>query len=213
MFNSSPLRNLAGRYPLVGPALWILSLQYLITQLVVAIGWQTPYSILKNTISDLGNTVCGAYDGRQVCSPLHPLMNVSFVVLGMTMLVGAVLIYQEFRKNIGSTIGFTFMILAGLGTILVGLSPENNASDLHFLGAMLPFVIGNIGMVVLGASLKLPRWWRIYSVLSGLMSLAALLLFVTHNYLGIGIGGMERIAAYPQTIWLIVTGIYLSRNH
>jgi hypothetical protein len=34
--------------------------------------------------------------------------------------------------------------------------------------------------------------------------------FASSHYLGLGEGGMERIVAYPQTLWLIFFGTYLS---
>jgi hypothetical membrane protein len=213
MFGSRRMRIFVDRYPLVGPALWILSIQYFIVQLIVASQWTSPaYSLAINTISDLGNTVCGPYGGRYVCSPLNPLMNASFIILGLTMFQGAALIYYEFRRNVGSLIGFSFMALAGFGTLIVGLFPENTISQLHFLGALLPFLIGNIGIVILGISLNTPKWLRIFSVIAGSVSVIALGFFITHTYLGLGIGGMERIVAYPQTVWLIVFGLYISKN-
>lgn len=174
--------------------------------------WQIHYSLLRNTISDLGNTVCSVYDKRFVCSPVHGIMNASFIILGITMVIGSVLIYGQFRKHATNRVGFSFMSLAGLGTILVGLFPENSIRLLHLTGALLPFLLGNIGIILLGLSLDIPRNLRYYSIISGAIALAALALFVTHNYLGLGIGGMERIAAYPQTMWLIVFGIYASRQ-
>lgn len=206
------VRVFVDRFPLVGPALWVLSIQYLLTQWFVASKWPYPYSWLNNTISDLGNTVCGPYGGRQVCSPHYTLMNASFILLGITMFLGAMLIYHEFKKSLGSLIGFTFMALAGFGTLLVGVFPENTIGGLHFLGAMLPFLLGNIGIIILGLVLEIPKWLRLFSILAGVITLSALALFVSHTYLGIGIGGMERLAAYPQTIWLIVFGIYISKN-
>jgi hypothetical membrane protein len=207
------MRVFANKHPLVGPALWILSIQYFIIQLIVATHWQTPpYNWLQNTISDLGNTACAVYGGRDVCSPLNPLMNASFIILGLTMLLGAMLVYQGFRKSTASRVGFTFMALAGFGTVLVGLFPENTIAPLHGLGASLPFLIGNIGIIILGISLDLPKWLRVYSLISGVISLTALILFITGTYLGFGIGGIERIVAYPQTLWLIVFGIYISRS-
>lgn len=104
------------------------------------------------------------------------------------------------------------MALAGFGTLLVGLFPENTIGGLHYLGAMLPFLIGNIGVIILGLALNVPKWLKIYSVLTGVVTLTALVLFVTHSYFGLGIGGMERLASYPQTLWLIVFGIFVSRD-
>jgi hypothetical membrane protein len=200
------------RFPLVGPAFWILSVQYFIIQLYVAAAWLKPYSWLHNTISDLGNTVCGPYGGRAICSPRHNLMNASFIVLGVTMFQGAMLLYYEFRRQPGNIIGFTSMTLAGFGTILVGLFPENSIGSLHYLGALLPFFVGNLGILILGFSLDAPRWLRLYSVITGIVTLIALAFFVTHTYLGLGIGGLERLTGYPQTIWLIIFGIYISAN-
>jgi hypothetical protein len=37
-------------------------------------------------------------------------------------------------------------------------------------------------------------------------------LFAGHVYLGLGAGATERIAAYPETIWLIGFGGYLLRT-
>ena len=201
------------RHPLVGPLFWITSAQYFITQLAVAGQWTQSYSIAHNTISDLGNTICGVYDSRYVCSPAHAWMDASFIVLGLTMMAGSGLIYQEFRERRGSAPGFSGMALAGFGTVLVGLFPENTIGSLHFFGALLPFLIGNLAMIILGASLSLPRVLKLYTILSGAVSLIALVGFETHTYIGLGSGGMERIVAYPQTLWLIVFGLYMSRNH
>lgn len=213
MGGSKKIETFTDRYPLVGPAFWIASIQFFITQLIVAMAWATHYSTLQNTISDLGNTACGAYSDRYACSPLHTWMNASFITLGITMAIGSVLIYHEFKKTWGSAIGFGFMALAGIGTVLVGLFPENTVSFVHVSGAFLIFFIGNLALLILGLSLDISRPFRIYTLLSGVISLGASLLFVTHSYLGIGIGGMERLAAHPQTIWLTVFGIYMSRNH
>jgi hypothetical membrane protein len=105
------------------------------------------------------------------------------------------------------------MALAGAGTLLVGLFPENTVHILHEIGALLPFLIGNFGLLVLGFSLDIPKTLRYYSLLSGFISLIGLVFFLTRHYLGLGIGGMERVTAYPQTMWLIVFGLYISSNH
>lgn len=210
---SVAIRSFIEKYPFVGPAFWIVSIQYYISQFVVAAAWVRPYSYLHNTISDLGNTACGVYDNRSVCSPLHSLMNASFITLGITMIIGGLLIYQEFKRTEASLIGFGSMIIAGIGTLIVGLFPENSIGVLHQFGALLPFLVGNAGMVVLGTTLDIPKWLRYYTIISGSVSLVALFFFSFHIYLGIGVGGMERLIAHPQTIWLIVFGAYISSNH
>ena len=188
---------------------WVLGIQYFITQIVVASAWATPFSLAHNTISDLGNTACGYYGGMQVCSPQHSWMNVSFILLGMTQAGGAILLYKATNHPFKVKLGLISMILAGVGTTLVGLFPENTIAVMHILGATLPFLVGNIGLVLLGLNLKMPKKLRIYTTASGLIALVGLILYMTRIYVGIGIGGMERLVAYPQTIWLVVFGIYL----
>lgn len=200
------------RYALIGPLLWASSIQYFIVQIVAAHAWHTSYNLMQNPISDLGNTSCAEYRKRMVCSPQHGFMNFSFVVLGLTMAVGAVLVCRLFERTNARSLGFALLMLAGAGTMLVGLFPENTVSSLHILGAALPFLLGNIGLILLGLVLPLPRFLRWLSIFFGSMALLALVFFMTNQYLGLGIGGMERIVAYPQTIWLIVIGFYLLRN-
>lgn len=192
------------------PILWILSVQYFVVQIIVANSWATPFSVQNNPISDLGNTVCGEYSGRYVCSPMHDLMNISFVVLGLTMIWGSLLFVRQYSEEPWIKFGLYLLALSGLGTILVGLYPENTIASLHVIGASLPFLLGNIALIILGLNLDIPKALRVYTIASGSIALVALALFLSGSYLGLGHGGMERLVAYPQTIWMIVYGIYLS---
>jgi hypothetical membrane protein len=199
------------KYPLLGPLIWALSVQTLVVQFVVAQAWPQPYSWLHNLISDLGNSACGPFGTRYVCSPQNGLMNASFMLLGLTMAVGALLVYQEFQRSRTSLVGFSVMAIAGFGTILVGAFPENTIFFLHGLGAFLALGLGNASIVILALGLKGVRQdFRVYTLLSGLISLAAMVLFVLGIYLGVGPGGMERVVSYPQTIWLTLFGLYMT---
>lgn len=192
----------------IGSLLWVSSIQYFIIQIIVAAAYASDFSLATNTISDLGNTVCGPYGDRYVCSPLNLLMNVSFIVLGFTQLLGSVLLFYVTAKSKQSFLGIGSMVLAGTGTLMVGAFPENTVGYMHAAGAALPFVFGNVSMLLLGNQLKLPGWLKYYSYLSGTVGLSALVLFVTQTYVGIGHGGLERVVAYPQTVWMIVVGVY-----
>ncbi len=202
------------RYRWLGPLIWFFSIEYFVIQLIVAMYWKSPhYNWGFNTISDLGNTVCGIYNGRDVCSPLHYLMNISFILLGLLMASGALLIYQEFREKYSTLIGFILMAIAGFGTIMVGLFPENSNNSLHSIGASLPFILGNLSLIILAISLyKVPSYLRVYTFLSGAIALLFLIFYVTHNYGSLGIGGTERFLAYPQTVWLIFFAVYMMRS-
>ncbi|HET9174619.1 MAG TPA: DUF998 domain-containing protein [Candidatus Saccharimonadales bacterium] len=202
------------RYPFLGPVVWILSVQYFIAQVVVAAAWPNGYSWQRNFISDLGSTICGQYSGRAVCSPDHTLMNSSFILLGVTMALGSLLIYQEFRAHRASRLGFGLMALGGVGSTLVGLFPENVVPALHATGAVLALLIGNISLVVLAFALKrVPLVLRCYTAVSGVFSIMMFILFTLNIRFGLGQGTLERLVSYPQTIWLIGFGLYMMRSH
>lgn len=196
----------------MGPAVWILSVQYFAAQIIAAAAWNHPfYSWSRNVISDLGNTACGPYSDRVVCSPQHGLMNASFIMLGITMAIGSLLIYTEFHRSRSTLIGFSCMAAAGLGTILVGLFPENTIAWMHAIGAFLALGVGNVSLIILSFAVgQARRIFRIYTFVSGAISLIAFGLFTTGIYVSLGQGGMERIVSYPQTIWLILLGLYMT---
>jgi hypothetical membrane protein len=209
---SRPAQPDQRRFPRLGPGLYISSVQYFLVQVIVAYDWPRPYSIGRNTISDLGNTRCGTYNDRFVCSPLHGVMNASFIVLGLAMTLGSLLLIRRFPGSRGALIGLAAMALSGIGVLMVGVFPENAVPRLHGTGAGITFLVGNASVIALGYFLRLPAPLRIYSLLSGAVALLALGCFAKGYYLGLGEGGAERIVAYPQTAWLIVVGLYLLRG-
>lgn len=214
MRTRSRVKTFSDEFPWLGPTIWISSVLYFIVQFVVASAWLPAYSWSGNTISDLGNTSCGP----KLCSPRHAWMNTEFVVLGAVMAAGALLIYQEFterdpRERLAARIGFSCLAIAGAGTALVGKFPENTVGFLHVIGAGLAIGVGTLGIFVLGLVLALPNSLRWPMRVGAPVALLALILFATHMYLGLGAGTMERIAAYPETIWLIVFGTYIAHTH
>jgi hypothetical membrane protein len=145
-------------------------------------------------------------------------MDAAFIFLGLVMSVGSLLIYQEFtekeqRERVAALIGFICMAIAGVGAIFVGAFPENTVHVMHIIGAGLAIGVGSLGILVLGFALPLPEGLRSFMLFFATLSLTAIVLFASSRYFGIGPGGMERIAAYPETVWLIRFGIYISRNH
>jgi hypothetical membrane protein len=125
------------------------------------------------------------------------------------MAIGSVFMYKLFKSSFLNKLGFSLLFTSGFGTILVGIFPENLHVALHSFGAFLIFLFGNLALIILAKSLFISRSMKIYTFLSGAVGLIALIFFISQHYLGIGVGGMERIVAYPQTIWLIVMSVYL----
>lgn len=191
---------------------WILAVQFFVLQAVVQLAWTTPFSLTRNFISDLGNTACGPYprgSSSYVCSPWHAAMNASFIVQGLIILLGGACLYRAFPAGRLRPWGFAFLASAGPGLVLVGLFPENGNLPLHRLGAGVQFVIGNLGIALLGIVLARAgrRGLGMFSVSCGLIGVVATVLLVQDRFLGLGVGGMERLAAYPLPVWLIAVGL------
>ena len=201
-----------------GAIAWVVAVQFFITQIVVATAWPRHFSLKTDYISDLGNTFCGSYptgSTHLVCSPWHLAMNLSFMVLGITMIVGAWLTRDAFPSGWVRTLAAVLFTLAGIGVFIVGMYPENTNNARHVLGAGVNFVSGNIALIVFGLALAQRPTHRSlmqFSVFAGTLGLLATLLFVSGHFFGIGLGGMERVAAYPMTVWQIVVGVVFLRG-
>lgn len=208
-----PLKQHTTKLKIIASWLWISYVLYLPIQIAVASAWNTPYDWRHNYISDLGNTTCGTFSDLYVCSPLHPLMNSAFITLGLFTFIGGVLFAISYRTHKAALVGFSMLALGGIGSMIVGLVPENTNLDLHSLGALMPFLLGNIGVLVIGLSHFITsKPLRIYTIASGLVAIGAFLLFIMGIYPLLGVGGMERLTDYTQMLWLIVFGIYTLRH-
>jgi hypothetical membrane protein len=196
------------RHPKVGPVLYLASIQFFAAQILVARQWSLPYNLGRDTISDLGNTSCGNWNAHFVCSPFHDLMNASLIMLGTCMMLGSALIASHLASNRATVAGFAGMAASGAGVITAGAFPENSIPAFHGLGTAVAFLAGNTGLVVLAFALKVPVVLRAYSFTSGALAFLALASYASGHYAGLGEGGIERVVAYPQAVWLAVTGLY-----
>lgn len=199
------LRNARSSRPaVVGGIVLVVGLaQFLLLHLAVQSRWEPAYSWAHNNVSDLGNVHCGAWgpDDRYVCSPWHSTFNVAFVVMGVAVFVGAL----AGRRGLGASRTATGLLAAsGVGFVLAGLAPADVNENLHVLGAVLIFFCGNAGLVALAAGGRLAAGpaARTLLAVAGLIGIAAAVLFLNGTYLGLGMGGMERIPAFLPTVCL-----------
>lgn len=196
------------------------SLEFIVGMAITQIGYGSSYSLTQNYISDLGAVNCGVFGGsgslpgHYACSPWHDVFNVSIILLGILLGLAVILIRSAFPARRSRTIGLALLLVAAIGSIGVGLSPEDVNITVHSVSAFLAFAGSGFALVVLGfAMFRDTRWdgFRAYTLLSGLVILVALILFGTKNYVGLGVGGMERLVVAPVLLWAIVVGIHLVR--
>jgi hypothetical membrane protein len=206
----------------VGAVLWIGCLQYFVAEAVAIHGWLGPYSLSRNYISDLGAVHCGVrvcglteVTGT-LCSPLHAVMNAAFLLQGILIVFGAVLVWPLFPKGKLWATALLLIGASGLGVFVVGLAPEDVQRKLHVLGAVENFICCNAGMAMMGVAML--RWRRaartmgLIALAAGLTGLTAIEFLTAHLYLGLGVGGMERLAAYPFPLWIAGLGALLLRR-
>jgi len=198
--------------------IWICAAQFFVAQIVAQSRWTTPFSLATNFISDLGNTSCGLYPqvtGAYVCSPWHMLMNLSFLLQGAIILAGSVLARPAFSGRRWAAVVFVLLAVTGIGIAGVGLFPEDVNHGAHVISAGAQFITGNAAMMVLGVAMIRAKRWRAFAVVStalGITGLLATTLFAQGYGLGLGVAGMERIAAYTLPVWLISTGVLMVRK-
>jgi hypothetical membrane protein len=194
--------------------------QFILAMAVTQIGYGSSYSLSQNVISDLGAVNCGtfggsgSFNGHYACSPWHVVFNASAVVLGLLLILAVLLLRTAFPTRRSRTVGLCLLGLAGIGAIGVGLAPEDVNITVHSVSALVAFASSALALLVLGfAMFRDTRWdgFRAYTVLSGLVSLVALLLFAVKVYAGLGPGGMERLIVGPVLLWSLVAGTHLVR--
>jgi hypothetical membrane protein len=202
-------RSASERRLLVGGAAWVLTVLYFVGQIVAQAAWTTPYSLIDNRVSDLGSTACGRTAANTlICSPLYAVMNLTFVLTGVLILVGLLLTRWMCPRRRLTAWGLVLLGVAGVGTMLIGLSPENVNVVLHVIGA-LNIPAGNVAMILLGLAIwRDRRGMASFSVVTGVVGLLGMLAGPFLVILtGHGGGLAERIALYPLIIWLVVSGI------
>ncbi|NEW09935.1 DUF998 domain-containing protein [Paenibacillus sp. SYP-B3998] len=195
----------------LGAIAWIFgTIQFFVVHIIVQWDWTIPYNWSFNNISDLGNIYCQAWGDNQryVCSPLHGYMNISFILEGVAVIIGVILLGFLWHGIFGSWTARILLLIAGIGWIIVGREPADVNENLHVLGALFIMVLGNVGLI-LTKPVRVPSYARnirIFSLAIGVIGLVATGLFFTGHYLGLGMGGMERIAALTMQMWTFTVG-------
>ena len=123
--------------PWLGAGWWALCFQFFVAEQIARMGWLGHYSMTGNWISDLG-----AAD-----SPRHWVMNGSFVIQGVLISVGAILMRRLFPAKWSYQLALLLFLVSGIGVLVVGLVPEDSVAQVHRLAALVHLLAGNLAMV------------------------------------------------------------------
>ncbi len=199
--------------------LWLGCVQFFVAERLATLGWVGRYSYRTNYISDLGALSCSA----AICSHWHRLMDSSFFLQAVLIAVGALLLPIRFSPGWAGRVSRGLLLLSAFGIYDVAVAPEDVNMNKHIFGAGLHFFSGSLAMLFWGLSLVLCRGGssreRSQQVKIALLAAAVA---VTGDFLVIhpidpvnavlGLGWVERLAAYPLPLWLAWTGWTMLRG-
>ena len=179
-----------------GALAWLLTLQFFVVEAIAASRYEGSYSRADDTISALG-----AGD-----SAAAALMNASFVVQGVLILAGTLLLRPALMRG-AADVAPVLLGGAAAGVVLVGVFPTDGNSTLHAIGAVLYLLGGGLALIALAYAVR-PRSELLGTTLAllGLIGTAATVFFLTGVVDHLGNGGTERAAGYVLPIALAIAG-------
>jgi hypothetical membrane protein len=159
------------------------------------------YDVSANTISDLGATCKSG-----LCEFVQPS---SYIFTASVLLLGILLVFTAYYlwKGSGTKTLPIFEFLTGVGAVGIGIFNESYGSAHTFFSAFAFFSAGVQALLQFKVA-KAP--YSYFSMLTGIVTLVAIVLYGTGTYLGLGQGGMERMIVYPVLISGIAFGGYLT---
>jgi hypothetical membrane protein len=182
------------------------ALEFIVGMIVVQLKYPN-YSLTQNYISDLGGAK----------SPWALGFDASVILLGVCAIFGILLVWSAFDESRSRRVGLTLIVIGGIGAIGVGVFPETTpvlGGFMHEIVSFIAFVGAGLGLIVVSfAMTRGPRWYlsRPFTLVCGVVTVVAIVLFAAGVYAGLGPGGMERLIVAPILLWAIVEGIHLAR--
>jgi hypothetical membrane protein len=185
-----------------GGLAWLLTLQFFVAETIAQLRFGDVYSRADDVISDLGASY----------SPAAGLMNASFVLQGVLIAAGALLLRPALPRGAGGP-AIVLLTVAAIGVVVVGIVPLDADGTVHAVGAVAYLAGSSLGLLALAHALR-PRSEVVGSGVAvlGVLATAASVFFFAGITRFLGEGGTERVAAYALPIALAVVGVALWRG-
>jgi len=168
------------------------------------------YSYATNYISDLGVPDVATFQGRDLNSPLHAVMNAGFIGQALLFLIGLAMLVPRLPRTWGASAFVTFGVLHAAGFVPVALVSGSEANAVtglgiwHGVGAVAAIACGNLMAIVSGWGMPTSRRLRWAGALLGALGFLSGVLLLSHFILPDGI--WERGAVYTFMLWELVAG-------
>ena len=182
----------------VAGALVFIGVSQFVVGMIISEALYPGYSVADNYISDLG------------VGPSAVIFNSSVFLMGLLLIIGTYFLHRAFRFTMLTVL----LVLTAVGVMGVGVFTEDFGA-IHGVVSLMAFLFSGLSAIfsVLCSYVhKFPLVKMPFSALAvilGLTTLVALGLFGGGVYLGLGVGGMERMIAYPALLWGAGFGGYL----
>nr|WP_253943229.1 DUF998 domain-containing protein [Nocardioides sp. zg-1308] len=170
---------------------------YIATEVVTAAATTGGYGFVSDSVSRLGEVGCTA----AYCSPRHAVMNGSFMVYGVLLAGGALLLAGRLGPWVTG-----LLVVSGVSSVATGLAPLDQDATLHALAAAPLFVAQPAALLLLGARLRGTEPRLATGLLAaGVVTAAAAVGFVFAGE-GRTAGALERLALWPVLFGLAAVG-------
>ena len=159
--------------------------------IVVAESLYPGYTTSQNFVSDLG------------VGPSSLIFRSTTFLFGMLALVSIYLMHQVFKSRIFS-ISLALASIGMIGTVIF----TEDFPLIHTVFSLVFILFAGVSAIVSYRFEKPPLSY--VSVVLGAVTILTLILLVSGNWLGLGMGGIEHLSLYAALMWLIGFGAHLT---
>ena len=203
------------QYPArIGLLSWMALLLYFPIEILIISRTTKPYSIMDQAMSDLGVLSCGSNTYPlalyEICSPLAHEMNIIFILTGILIASGAVLVHHFWGSSKWTIAATVLLIIYGLGYTVSGIYPADVNFWAHTLPSMPSMILQIPAMFLIARSIR-HKWPALarFTIICMVISTLSLIMII----IGFPAGLMQRLLYFSVWFWMGITAIILWRKH
>jgi hypothetical membrane protein len=175
--------------------LGFVALVQFILAVIICEALYSGYSVGQQYISDLGNwSLAGNYAA---------IFNASIILAGALGIASAYFIQQAFKNRLFTSL----LMISSICNILIGAFAEDISMPAHGISALIGLIFGLGATFMTYKFVKSPLSYA--PIILGGVIIVAVVLQASGFYLGLGLGGIERLEIYPNLLWGLVFDAYL----